>query len=224
MEPVIATVLIIVMVGGVGAWIMYDARTRKRTNAALVEQAGALGWSFVERDDAVAASFTGVPFGATKAARSEDVLRSADGEVTSFTYRWRTGGGGNTNDHTRRVTVLRAGPTLPRLEVEPGTVIAKANALAHGSEMDLELAAFEKAWSVRATDQRVGHAVMHPRMIERFMKQDLWARSVFFEAGFVGIVDQIIQRPHVATHTVDTVAVLRELEALIPDFLRTEFA
>ncbi len=223
MEPVIATVLIIAMVGGVGAWVVIDARTRKRTNASLIEQAGALGWGFVERDDAVASTFTGVPFGKAKAGRSEDVLRSADGEVTSFTYRWRTGGGGNTNYHTRRVTVLRAGPTMPRLEVEPGTVIAKANALAHGSEMNLELVDFEKTWSVRATDDRVGHAVMHPRMMERFMRQDLWARSVFFEAGYVGIVDLVVQRPHLVTHTVDTVAVLREIEALIPDFLRADY-
>jgi hypothetical protein len=223
MEAVIAVVLIVAMVGGVSAWVVLDSRTRTRTNASLREEAAAHGWNLVDRDDTAFAPFTGVPFGKGSSQRAEDVVRSAGGEVTSFTYRWFTGAGGNKNGHTRRVTVLRAGPTLPRLEVEPGTMIAKANALAHGSEMNLELVDFEKAWSVRATDDRVGHAVMHPRMMERFMSQDLWARSVFFEAGLVGIVDMIVQRPHVVTHTVDTLAVLREIEELIPDFLRADY-
>lgn len=223
MEPVIATVLLVAMIGGVGAWVVIDARTRSRTNAALVEQAAAHGWTFVERDDIVFSPFTAVPFAAGSGPRAVDVVRSPDDAVVSFTYRWHTGGGKNKSDHTRRVTVLRAGPNLPRLEVEPGTVIAKANALAHRSEMDVELVDFEKAWSVRAADARVGHAVIHPLMIERFMKRDLWARSVFFESGCVCMVDYVVPRAELVTHMAATIAILRELEALIPDFLRADF-
>jgi hypothetical protein len=61
-------------------------------------------------------------------------------------------------------------------------------------------------------------------MIERFMKPDLLGRSVFFEKGRIGLVDYVVQLEDIVTHTDVSVAVLREIEALIPDFLRAEFA
>lgn len=120
--------------------------------------------------------------------------------------------------------MLVAGPTLPLLEVEADTIVAKMRTTVAGGDHDVELAEFNKAWSVRTSDERVGHAVLHPAMIERFMNPDLYGRSVFFEKGRIGLVDYVVQLEDIVTHTDASVAVLRELEALIPQHLRTEFS
>ncbi len=224
MEPIIATVLMIVMVGGVGAWIVIEGRRRKATTAALAEPLSARGWTLAERGDHVAAGLTVVPFGAGSQRRCEDVIQSRDKDIVSFTYRWTTGSGKNKNHHTRRVTMLMGGPNLPKLEVEADTVIAKMRAVASGGDHNVELAEFNKAWSVRATDERAGHAVLHPLMIDRFMQPDLWGRAVFFERGGVGLVDYVVQFEDIVTHTDAAVATLRDIDRLIPEFLRAEFA
>lgn len=112
---------------------------------------------------------------------------------------------------------------LPKLEIEADTAVAKMRTAAAGGDHDVELAQFNKAWSVRATDERVSHAVLNPAMVERFMKPDLLGRAVFFEKGRIGLVDQVVQLEDIVLHTDASVAVLRDIEALIPDFLRVEF-
>lgn len=224
MEPIIASVLIVAMVGGVGAWVVVSNRKRKATLAAFEAPLADRGWAFTERWDDAAAGLTVIPFNAGNHRRCEDVIRSGDGAVVSFSYYWTTGSGDNKNRHTRRVTMLRGGPLLPRLEVEADTIVAKIRAAAAGGDHNVELAEFNKAWSVRATDERVSHAVLHPLMIDRFMQPDLWGRSVFFEAGHVGLVDYVVQLENIVTHTDAAVAILREIEALIPNFLRTDSA
>jgi len=224
MEPIIATVLIMVMIGGVGAWVVSDGRKRKATTAALAEPLSARGWTLAERGDQVAAGLTVVPFGAGSQRRCEDVIQSRDKDVVSFTYRWTTGSGKHKNHHTRRVTMLMGGPKLPKLEVDADTVIAKLRAAASGGHHNIELAEFNKAWSVRLTDERVGQAVIHPLMIDRFMQPDLFGRSVFFEKGRIGLVDYVVQFEDIVIHTDAAVATLRDIDRLIPEFLRAEFA
>ncbi len=224
MEPIIATVLIIGMVGGVGAWVVIDGRRRKATTAALAAPLSERGWTLAVRGDQVVAGLSVVPFGAGSQRRCEDVIQSRDKGIVSFTYRWTTGSGKHKNSHTRRVTMILGGPKLPRLEVEADTMVAKMRAAASGGDHNVELAEFNKAWSVRATDERVGHAVIHPLMIDRLMQPDLMGRSVFFENGRIGLVDYVVQLEDIVIHTDSAVATLRDIDALIPDFLRSEFS
>lgn len=101
MEPVIATILIVGMVGGVGTWVVLDARKRSAATAALVGPLAERDWSLTARGDQVVAGLTSVPFGAGSQRRCEDVIRSADKNMVSFTYRWTTGSGESRNHHTR---------------------------------------------------------------------------------------------------------------------------
>jgi hypothetical protein len=152
------------------------------------------------------------------------VIRGEVPAFTAFTYMWRTGSGDSKNSHTRQITMLRTGPVLPRTEVEPQTIVARAETAAAGGDLDIELADFNRAWSVRSQDQRVSHALLHPRMVERIMQPDLSGRGIFFENGHLAIVDHVIHVPRLAEHTASTVEVLRELAALIPSHLAKEYS
>jgi hypothetical protein len=49
-------------------------------------------------------------------------------------------------------------------------------------------------------------------------------RSVFFEKGRIGLVDEAVPLDDIVAHTDVSVAVLREIDALIPVGVRAEFA
>jgi hypothetical protein len=202
MDPIIAAVLILVMVGGVGTWVVLDARKRKAATASLTAPLSERGWNLAVRGDQVVAGLTAAPLGEGSQRRCEDVIRSSDKRVVSFTYRWTTGSGERKVDHKKRVTMLLGGPKLPKLEVEAGAVPT----------------------TTRAADERVGQAIMHPQMIDRFKEPDLMGRSVFFEKGRIGLVDEAVPLADIVAHMDVSVAVLREIDALIPVAVRGEFA
>ncbi|NYI40101.1 hypothetical protein [Demequina lutea] len=206
MEPIIATVLILGMVGGVGAWVVLDGRKRKAATASLAGPLSERDWNLTVRGDQVVAGLTAAPFGAGSHRRCEDVIRSADKRLVSFTYRWTTGSGEHKSDHTKRVTMIVGGPKLPKLEVE------------------VEVEAGADTTNVRAADESVGQAIMHPQMKERFMRPDLMGRSVFFEKGRIGLVDDAVPLEDIVMHTDVSAAALREIDALIPVALRAKFS
>jgi hypothetical protein len=202
MDPIIAAVLVIGMVGGVGTWVVLDARKRKAATASLTAPLSERAWNLTVRGDQVVAGLTAAPFGVGSQRRCEDVIRSSDKRVASFTYRWTTGAREQKVDHKKRVTMLIGGPKLPTLEVEAGAVPT----------------------TTRAADERVGQAIMNPQMIDRFKQPDLMGRSVFFEKGRIGLVDEAVPLDDIVAHTDVSVAVLREIDALIPVGVRAEFA
>jgi len=219
MEPIIATVLVVAMVGGIGTWVVLDARKRKAATVSLVAPLAERGWTLAVRGDQVVAGLSAAPLGAGRQRRCEDVIRSHDKSIVSFTYRWTAGSGEHKSQQARRVVMLTGRPKLPKLEVASGKVDAAA-----GGDWSLEQAEFPTGWSVRAVDGRVGHAVLHSQMIERFMQPDLLGRSVFFEEGRIGLVDDAVQLDDIVLHTDAAVATLQGVEALIPDFSRAEFS
>ena len=107
-----------------------------------------------------------------------------------------------------------------KIRAIPGSSVETAMS---GGDMDIELAAFNRAWSVRSTVATAAHAVLHPRMVERFMDPAMRFRGVFFDQGWLGIVDNVVQVPALVDHAADTVTVAKEFEALIPPHLVREF-
>lgn len=219
-----ALIIFVIFVAGLVAFVVWLVRKRKAEVATLMPQLASRGWSHAERDDSVFAGLSALPFGRGNGAMARDVLRASDPEFVAYTYRWRTGSGEHKNDHTRRITMLKQGPEVPLFEVEPQTVVARVETAAAGGDLDVELADFNRAWSVRATDPRVTHAMLHPRMVERFMHPDMFGRGVFFEGGWIAMVDQGVQTPMLAEHAEQSLAILRELAALIPPHLVKEFS
>ena len=202
MEPIIATVLVMGMVGGVGTWVALDARKRRAATSALVGPLAERKWNLATRGDQIVAGLTSEPFGTGSHRRCEDVIRSADKDTVSFTYRWTTGSGERRHEHAKRVTMILGGPKMPKLEVEAGTEPPTA----------------------RASDERVRDAVLNAHMWERLMQPDLKGRTVFFEKGRIGLVDEAVTLDDIVIHTDVAAAALREIDALIPSTVRAEFS
>jgi hypothetical protein len=219
-----AAIVFVLFVAGMIAYIVWVLRKRKNELALVKTEAQSRNWQFMERDDSRATGFESLPFGRGHSQHASDVLTDDAGSFSSFTYTWRTGSGDSKNSHTRRITALQSGAFIPRTEVEPQTIVAKVETAAAGGDLDVELADFNRAWSVRAADPRVSHALLHPRMVERIMAPDLVGRGIFFEGGYVAIVDYVIQTPQLVAHTEVTIAILEELGALIPGHLAKEFS
>jgi|GEM_PF-2163123 len=217
METVIAVILLVGLVGAVGAWVVLDARKRKAVTATLVAPLAERGWTLAVRGDQMAAALSSAPFSTGSQRRCEDVIRSAGKSVVSFTYQWSTGSGKGRVHHSRRVTMLVGGLKLPKLEVE-------TNAATAGGELGSQSVDFATAWIVRATDEHARQAILHERMRDRFMEPDLMGRSVFFEKGRIGLVDHVVPLEDIVLHTDAAVATLQDIESLIPDSLRVEFA
>jgi hypothetical protein len=219
-----AAIVVIIFVLGMVGFVVWLVLKRKADVAGLRTEVEQHGWSLVERDDALVEGYVSLPFGRGHAQHARDVIRGDSPTFVAFTYLWRTGSGDSKNSHTRQVTMLAAGPVLPRTEVEPQTIVARAETAAAGGDLDVELADFNRAWSVRSEDTRVSHALLHPRMVERIMQPDLFGRGIFFENGRVAIVDHVVQVPHLAEHTAATLVILQELADLIPPHLARDYA
>jgi hypothetical protein len=217
-------ILLVVVTGAIVGFFWWLAAKRRSDVAGLTPHLQQHGWTWAERDDQVFAGLTAIPFGRGHSQRAHEVIQGTEPVMRAFTFRWTTGSGDNRNRHVRRVTMIKAGPVIPLTEVEPDTVVAKLETAAAGGDLNVELADFNKAWSVRATDQRISHALLHPRMIERFMQPDLYGRGVFFEQGWIGVIDHVVQVRDVVDHTRSTLAIASDLADLIPPHLVRELA
>ncbi len=216
--PLLVTVLI---VGAMFAFFFWLSRKRKGEVAAARAATVARGWTWVERDDTVFAGLTPLMFSAGQRQWADDVIKAPD--FVAYSFHWVTGRGDRKDTHSRRVAMLKTGVRLPMMEVVPQTIVSAAETAITSGDMDVELAAFNRAWSVRTTVAPVAHAVLHPRMIERFMDPGMKFRSVFFDQGWIGIVDNVVNTAAVVDHAVDAVAVAREVEALVPPHLVREY-
>lgn len=221
MEAIGTIVVVVLVVGAIVGFFVWSARKRKAEVATLSAAVTARSWAWAENDNSVFAGLTPMMFSAGRDQRADDVVKGPD--FVAYSFRWVTGQGDRKDTHTRRVTMVRTPVRVPMMEVVPQNVVASIETAASGGDMDVELAAFNKAWSVRSTEQSVAHAVLHPRMVERFMDAQMRFRGVFLDAGWIGIVDNAVPTATLAEHAESTVAVAREIEALIPPHVVREY-
>jgi hypothetical protein len=221
MESIGTVVVVVLVIGAIVGFLVWSARKRKVEVATVSAAVAARGWTWAENDNSVFAGLAPMMFGAGRNQRADDVVKGPD--FVAYSFRWITGQGDRKDTHTRRVTMVRTPVRLPMMEVVPQNVVTAIETAASGGDLDVELAAFNKAWSVRSTEQSVSHAVLHPRMIERFMDPQMRFRGVFFDAGWIGIVDNVVPTATLADHAESTVAVAREIEALLPPHLVREY-
>ena len=60
----------------------------------------------------------------------------------------------------------------PTVEVTPEGLGARLAKLVGAQDVQFESEAFNRAYRVAATDQRTGHAILHPRLMERLLRAD----------------------------------------------------
>ncbi|GEK20307.1 DUF3137 domain-containing protein [Cellulomonas xylanilytica] len=132
------------------------------------------GWTYAQSERSLVDLSRGQPFGQGSSRRAIEVLRGTydSRPALSFTYVWTTGSGKNKSTHHAHVVALALPTYLPTVEVTPEGLGARLAKLVGAQDVQLESDAFNRAYRVAARDQRTGHAILHPRLMERLLRPD----------------------------------------------------
>jgi hypothetical protein len=165
--------LLLVAVGFVVLLVLGMWLQRKR-HARFRQWASTIGWTYQESDRSLVDLSRSQPFGVGSSRGATEVLRGTfDGRsALSFTYTWTTGSGKSRSTHHAHVVALSLPGYLPTLEVTPEGLGAKLAKLVGARDLQLESEAFNQAYRVATSDERVGHAILHPRLMERLLDAD----------------------------------------------------
>ena len=155
---------------------------RHRVKAVRAWAAGT-GWTYVGTDRSMVGRWSGRPFGLGHSKRvSELVVGLFQGRsAASFSYQYTTGSGKSQSTSTYHVLALALPAYLPTLELTPDGLGAKLAKTFGGQDIVFESEAFNRAWRVKAGDQKFAHDVVHPRLMERLLWGDAAGMSVRIE-------------------------------------------
>ena len=169
-----STVLIVLLAILVGGGLFYfnyiRAKKRRELFAGFASQQG---WSYQQSNDMLAGQWSGTPFQTGDNWRVKNVLTGAFNrhQMVAFDYSYQThstdsNGRRTTHTHNFGVVVLQLPGALPHLEVtHEGIFGGLANAVGF-RDIQFESEQFNRAFRVKADDERFGHAVVTPRMME----------------------------------------------------------
>jgi hypothetical protein len=173
-----STLLIVLLAIVVGVGLFYfnyqAAKKRREKFAAFAAQ---YGWSYTPADNSLAHQWAGTPFGNGDNRRVRNVLSGAyNGQpMVAFDYSYQTHsrngkGQRRTTTHHFGVVVMKLQAPLPHLEVRHEGIFGGAVANALGfRDLQFESDQFNRAFRVKADDERFGHAVITPRMMEMLL-------------------------------------------------------
>ena len=132
------------------------------------------GWTYTHADRSLVSISRGQPFNVGDSKRATEVLRGTfeSRPALSFTYQWTTGTGKHRTTQHAHVVALGLPAYLPTVEVTPEGLGARLAKLVGAQDMQLESEAFNRAFRVAASDRRVAHAILHPRLMERLLRGD----------------------------------------------------
>ena len=183
------------------------------------------GWGYAAEDAARAKYFTAYPFSPPGGQRPSDIVWGhVDGRpfetfalnLAEDSYMSGSLGDRRTLSSDFQVTwVPLAGP-LPRIKFTLNNSTTQRLAALGEHEVDVESHEFNEIWRVYSHDDRIAHAVLQPRMIERLLQPDARSREFAFEGRAL-----MTSVPY-ATDLSDLeslVRTLHEIAELVPSFL-----
>lgn len=176
LAPLAVWGLLPLLLGG-GLWL--EARRRRHVR----EWAERVGWTYVGSDRTLVGRWRGDPFRTGSSRRTSEVVTGPwqGRQCVSFRYEYTTGSGKNRTTHTYHVVAMSLPAYLPTLELTPEGVGARIAKAFGGQDIQFESEDFNRAWRVRAADERFAHAVVHPRLMERLLRPDACRTSVRIE-------------------------------------------
>lgn len=167
--------------------------------------------------------FGSAPFGTGDNRRARDVVWGTLGgrpfETFAYSYETHTtdaDGRRHTTTHHFQVTWVPLPGPVPTMRLTSDNGLLRA--LTHLGARDLEVEShdFNQRWKVACDDERVGHAILTPRMIERFLEPHAAGRDFTFEgSALVGVSPQVSDLGDLQS----VVSVLHSIVDLIPPFL-----
>ncbi|QCB92598.1 hypothetical protein [Cellulomonas shaoxiangyii] len=170
MEAAVVLLLLLPLVVA-GAWWL-----AKKRREQLDTWARATGWQHVRHDPGygLARLHHNQPFEQGHGRRVSEVLtgRWQGLPAVSYTYEWSTGAGKERRTYYAHVVALALPAYLPVLELTGEGVGARIAKALGARDLQTESVAFNDAYRVAAGDERVGHAILHPRLMERLLQPD----------------------------------------------------
>jgi hypothetical protein len=140
----------------------------------LQKWAAVNGWTYTSSDRSLVDFSRMQPFGVGHSKKATEVLAGRYDRLSalSFTYRWTTGSGKSATTHTAHVVGVVLPAYLPTVEVTPDGFGAKLAKLVGAQDIQFESDDFNRAFRVASSDPQVAHAIVHPRLMERMLRDD----------------------------------------------------
>ena len=169
----------------------------KRRKATIEATVAAYGLGHVAEDPARTSLFTSAPFGTGDSRRARDVVWGAfDGRpFETFAYSYETHstdseGRRTTTTHHYQVTWVPLPAPLPTLRLTADNGLLRMAAKLGARDLKVESHEFNQRWKVWFQDERTAHAILTPRMIERFLAPDTARRGYVFEGHMLFTYEQ----------------------------------
>lgn len=159
--------------------VVWSTISNRKHQAALDAWLAARGWRRQPPDRSLVSRWRGSPFGTGDNRKVADVVAGTfqGRRLMSFAYSYETSstdsdGRRSTTTHTFHVVTLELPAFLPDLEVTPESIGSRIASAFGRTDLDVESDEFNKRFAVRAADLAVGHAILHPRLVERLLRED----------------------------------------------------
>lgn len=206
---------------------VYGAVTGYRKNqlrkAAIAAFVAARGLGYSASDPARTAIFASHPFGMGDNRRATDLVWGDLNGVTfeTFAYSYETHttdskGNRQTTTHRYQVTWLPLRAAVSTMRLTSDNAVLRLFAKMGARDLKVESNDFNDRWKVWCDDERLGHAMLTPRMIDRFLQPDVAGRGFVFEGAALMSYRQGVGDP---AEIERVVAILNEIVGLIPEFL-----
>ena len=147
--------------------------------------ARSIGWEYVGTDPTLPRRWRGHPFGIGGSRRVSELMTGVHQgrPALAFRYSYRTSTGRNRSTSAYHVVALALPAALPDLELTPESLGARIATTLGGDDIQFESEDFNRAWRVRADDAQVAHDVVHPRLMERLLRDDVRGLSLRIEGS-----------------------------------------
>ena len=162
---------------GITLAIVFGMRSAEKRRAALIAWAQANELTYQQSVPALATNWSGHPFDGGRGGRALDVITgmTATGRpFCSFKYEYVVSTGKSTSTVTQAVTALRLPALMPELAVTPEGFGAKVAKVFGGQDVQVGDYAFDKAFRVRADDERYAHDVLNPLVTQWMTGPGRW--------------------------------------------------
>jgi len=227
-SALMSVVVPLLIVGGV-ALVVYGVvtnyRNSKRRRAAIAGTVAAHNLGYVPTDPARTAIFGSPPFGVGDHRRATDVvwgtLSGAAFETFAYSYETHTTdskGNRHTTVHRFQVTWVPLPAPLSTMRLTADNALWRLFSKMGARDLNVESHEFNQRWKVWCESERLGHAMLTPRMIERFLAPDVAGRGFVFEgAALMSYAQGVSDLSDIES----VVAMLHEIAGQIPGFLLT---
>jgi hypothetical protein len=223
-SPLLLVLLAFLLGLGIFFFSYYRAKKRRELFAGFAAQ---YGWSYTPADNRLAGNWQGTPFRTGDNWRVQNVLAGLFNghQMVAFDYSYQTHttdskGRRTTTTHKFGVVVVQLPGALPHLEVTHEGIFGGAVANALGfRDLQFESDQFNRAFRVKADDQRFGHAVITPRMMELLLARgEIGWR---FEGNSLVGWDKGAHEP---TEVLNRLALLEQVVGQVPPYVWRDYA